>query len=121
LIAAGERDTGAAREHKPRHARLAARADDVLCPERVDAVIMLPRPPNSGDGSDVKDTIDSVAGSRHGRRILEVALNALNPERLKGWIRFSSESADAVAASNKLLHDVLAQKAAGAGDKSVHG
>src|SRR5262245_3525150 len=100
LIAAGKGDAGTARINQPAYAAIPARRDNISSPQRVDAVILPPRPPKAGDGGDVEDDVDPFTDPLNGSRVLDIALDRFDAERVELRIAMAGETAYAVATGN---------------------
>src|SRR5262249_32708671 len=97
---------------------MAAAADYVFGSKDVCVVEMMPGSPDAGDGCGVIDEADAAAGPSYVCQLADVSMNAFHSERFKYRRLPADQGADSLAASEKLLGDVLAEKASGAGDET---
>ncbi len=121
VIRAVERDTGAAGIDQSLDIVLQRTADNVLRAERVDAVELFPRAPNSGLGRNVKNNVDVPASVADGLSIAKIASDRLHAEPIECRVFSATESANAVPPRNQLFNDVQAEESAGAGNQSIQG
>lgn len=96
---------------------LFAAGQDVLGPERVDFVEVLPRAPDSRDGSHMKHGVDSLAGSRYRFRIAQITLNGFDAQVRQVGVFPARETPYLVASVDEQLGNVPSKKATGSGDE----
>jgi hypothetical protein len=80
LIRAVERHARAAGVDQSRHARSQTAVDDVTRPQRVDAVVIIPRSPDAGDSGRMKHHVHPLAGRLYRCRGPHISLHHFNAQ-----------------------------------------
>src|SRR5437868_5586448 len=80
LVPPSEDDAGTAGEDEPGHPAVNAAADDVLGPQDVGFVIVLPWSPDTGHSRRVKDNIHAAAGPNDVCQLAYIARHAIDAQ-----------------------------------------
>ena len=118
LIAAVKGYAGAAGVDQLPHAVPETTGDHVLRRQRIDAVIVLPRPPDPGNPGSVVDDIDAPTSVSRSLGVAQVALNRLDAGSVQLRISLPRNRPHLVAAGEQHFDQIQAEETPGAGDKS---